>query len=130
MTSGEARSCCGVMGDVWRSWPDRQTFAALCRGQGSGPWTTATYSLESGRSTWASSPARATPDARLIDCQLLLLLKAPQVATQNGTAYVSGICQSNLEPPAPAASIAPWLMATRTVPTTRAVAAERRSIGP
>ena len=64
-----------------------------------------------------------------LPAQILLLLNAPHVATQNGTTYVSGICQSNLDPNVPAARIAPWLIATRAVPTTSAVAPERRSIG-
>src|SRR3990170_8869004 len=59
----------------------------------------------------------------------LLLINAPHVATQKGTAYVSGIFQASADGKWPPASTVPWLIATKIVPTTSAVRNDRRSRG-
>jgi hypothetical protein len=52
--------------------------------------------------------------------------KAPQVETQNGTAYVRGIFQRSARGGSPDASTFPWLINVSTVPTTNAVTPDRR----
>jgi hypothetical protein len=61
--------------------------------------------------------------------QRLLPATAAQVATQNGTRYVSAALHA-MPPVSPSRAIAaPWLIATSAVPTSNAVTIEVRSIG-